>query len=278
MERLPAWRSPAPVLAVVAAAIVLAPTATAQTPDPPRLESSPYYGLVWDFVPSGTESDVQYATLSNPSPTPNTVQKVELAGRDPGDCTIAADECTGQSLAAGATCRVGVRFTPKHVGTRVAELKVSDSTPCPRWIRLAGSSTTPKAMPRARAAACSTSTTTTNVTNVTNVVANSESSLQPAPRDVVAFPSTCTSRRVIRIRVFAPRGTRLKSVRAMLGNKPVKVRKVDGRFRATIDLRGRRQGVSVVRLWLRTTDGRKFFGKRVYRTCGKNGAVGTPRY
>ena len=47
---------------------------------------------------------------------------VSLTGGDSGDFSIASDACSGKSLAAGATCAVGVAFGPKTVGSKAATL------------------------------------------------------------------------------------------------------------------------------------------------------------
>lgn len=261
-------------LLVAAAALALPAAAAAQEAEP-QLAADPWDGLVWDFVPVGDTGEVKYATLSNPGTVDNAIERVEIVGRNPADFQLASDECTAKVLPPGGSCRVGVRFVPRSsTGTRVAHLYVTDSSACPLWLDLAGSATEASRSPHARAAGCNPPRTT-NVT-VTNV--DNQQPLQPAPKEIVAFPRRCSSRRVIRIRVFAPRGTTLRSVRATLNGKPIEVRKVKGRFRATIDLRGRPRGVNTVRLHLLATNGRRYFGKRVYRTCGTRKGVGTPRY
>ena len=279
MERLQAWRSSASAFAaaaLVATAVFALTAAPAGAQDAePQLKSEPYYGIVFDFVPVGTTSDVRYATLSNPGTVPNQIKSVALAGRDHRDFSIADDQCVGRTLEPGARCVIGVQFRPlSGEDTRVAELRIEDSTVCQHWVRIAGSAGQTQAEPRARAAACQRSTTT--VVNSSN--SSSPPPLQAAPSDVVAFPKTCSSRRVIRIRVFAPRGTTLRAVSITLNGTPVSVRKVRGRFRATIDLRGRPRGSNTVRLRLTATNGKRYFGKRVYRTCGVAKGVGTPRY
>jgi len=49
---------------------------------------------------------------------------VSIAGASPGAYTKRVDECSGRTLAAGATCEVWVRFVPDGAGTRLARLRI----------------------------------------------------------------------------------------------------------------------------------------------------------
>ena len=98
-------------------------------------------------------------------------------------------------------------------------------------------------------------------------------STPPSQQRIVSFPRTCTRGRAIRIRVIAPPQTRLRSVRTTLDRRPVRVRKVQGLRRATLDLRGRSRSRNLVRLRLLTTDGKVYFRKRTYRACGTKRAA-----
>jgi hypothetical protein len=55
------------------------------------------------------------------------VSKVSVVGSDRHDFAIAGDGCSGQSLRAGRSCQVVMRFQPTATGTRVATLRVIDS-------------------------------------------------------------------------------------------------------------------------------------------------------
>ena len=53
--------------------------------------------------------------------------RATVSGRDAGDYTVDADQCSGQTLAAGAKCRIWIAFHPAAAGTRVANLHVAYS-------------------------------------------------------------------------------------------------------------------------------------------------------
>jgi hypothetical protein len=75
-----------------------------------------------------TTSAVQTFTYTNTGLVSITVSSVTLTGAAATDYTIASDPCTGVTLAAGATCDVGVTFTPSIANNRVANLSVTDET------------------------------------------------------------------------------------------------------------------------------------------------------
>ena len=84
-----------------------------------------------------------------------------------------------------------------------------------------------------------------------------------APVPAAATPP-CKSRRRFTIHL---KGARLQRARVTVGGRRVRVRRVRGRLVATIDLRGRRRGIVVVRSVARTRDGRIVRETRRYRTC-----------
>jgi hypothetical protein len=51
-----------------------------------------------------------------------------VAGANPADFPIRADECSGRTLAAGDSCQVWVRFVAADAGTRTAKLRITDAT------------------------------------------------------------------------------------------------------------------------------------------------------
>jgi hypothetical protein len=71
----------------------------------------------------GSTAAVQYATLTNSGSTPFTGFTIALAGTNPGDFSI-SNNC-GTTLAASASCSVGVVFKPAVIGTRAANLVIS---------------------------------------------------------------------------------------------------------------------------------------------------------
>jgi RHS repeat-associated protein len=68
----------------------------------------------------GTTTSSQVVTLTNTSSSPVTVSNVATGGFD---YTVNSNTCT--TLSPGATCQVGVTFTPYAAGTRTAALAVS---------------------------------------------------------------------------------------------------------------------------------------------------------
>jgi hypothetical protein len=75
----------------------------------------------------GSTGAAQTVTLSNSGNAPLTIDGVTLAGDNPGDFAIAANAC-GTTLAAGASCNIGVTFRPTALGARSAILRVTDDS------------------------------------------------------------------------------------------------------------------------------------------------------
>ncbi|MBI4279757.1 MAG: choice-of-anchor D domain-containing protein, partial [Armatimonadetes bacterium] len=97
------------------------------TPIPPaalRLEP----GLV-DFGPQETGAGGAPRTLSviNRGPGAVTILRVSLDGAHAGEFAAVSDQCSGATLAAGATCTVGIRFLPRDSGDRRAAVSVTSS-------------------------------------------------------------------------------------------------------------------------------------------------------
>ena len=86
---------------------------------------------------------------------------------------------------------------------------------------------------------------------------------------------TCVSRRAFRIRLRVPPGAKIRSASVRVGGKRVAVR-YGRRVTAPIDLRGRPQGKVVVRIRIRTQDGRTVSGKRIYDTCASKQTGSVP--
>ena len=72
-------------------------------------------------------SPVQVFTYSNTGSVLLAVSTVSLAGTNSANFNIASDGCTGVSLAPGASCNIGIAFTPSAAGSRVATLRVRDA-------------------------------------------------------------------------------------------------------------------------------------------------------
>jgi alpha-D-xyloside xylohydrolase len=83
----------------------------------------------------------------------------------------------------------------------------------------------------------------------------------------VRLPARCRSRRRFTIRIVRPRRDRIASARVYVNGRRVRTRRVGGRVRARVDLRGLPRGRFTVRIVVRTARGRTYVAKRRYRTC-----------
>lgn len=106
-----------------------APSTTAGTTAPGQPLPPTAVDRKVDFgeVTINTTTDVRTATFRNDGPAPVAVQQVSVAGADAGDFAVAQSTCT--TLAPGAACQVGVRFSARGVGTRTATLVIAHSAP-----------------------------------------------------------------------------------------------------------------------------------------------------
>jgi hypothetical protein len=99
---------------------------------------------------TGTTSLPQTFTIANTASGPNAgvmtiaAGGVTLAGADPGQFTITADGCSGQTVAAGGNCTVSASFAPTSTGAKSASMRVVDDAPgSPHTIGLSGTATQP---------------------------------------------------------------------------------------------------------------------------------------
>ncbi len=78
--------------------------------------------LDFGVVAPGATSPTQTATITNScaSAQPTGAVQVTLAGSDPSQFAIVGDQCSGISLAGGASCTVGVAYAPNTTGTKTA--------------------------------------------------------------------------------------------------------------------------------------------------------------
>jgi len=76
-------------------------------------------------------------TLTNRGSGSLRVRDVSLAASD--DFTIVSNSCAGETLTAGGTCRIGIRFSPETIGDRSTTLTISDSASgSPRTVSIRG--------------------------------------------------------------------------------------------------------------------------------------------
>ncbi len=90
----------------------------------------------------GTTSQSQSVTLTNVGTETLNISSVMLGGANPGDFTL-INTC-GNSLAPGAKCTAGATFTPAGLGTRTANVNITDNAPgSPQSVMLTGTGTNP---------------------------------------------------------------------------------------------------------------------------------------
>ena len=106
--------------------------------------------LSFSPVTIGKLGPIQTVMLSNTGTGPLSVGGVNIAGVNPGSFAIASNTC-GSTLAAGASCTVGVQFTPKLAQLLTGALKFH-TTPKAQ-VALTGNGNPPPAVQNVRAAA-----------------------------------------------------------------------------------------------------------------------------
>ena len=195
-----------------------------------------------------------------------------IAGATNQDYTV-TDEDRGHAL----TCRVtGSNATGSAQATSAAV-----NVPAPP----SGQAPTPDPDPAPAPTPAPTPTPTPTPTPEPTVPAptTQENRLAAAAPSAVAqalgFPRrVCLSRRRFTIRLREPAGVRLASARITVAGKRVTARRVAGRMRATVDLRGLREGRYKVTIVARTVSGKTLRGTRRYRTCTLRGpSSGIPK-
>jgi len=75
----------------------------------------------------GTSSSPQQVIVTVLGTRAATIGTVAIGGTNPGDFSIASDTCSGQTIAGGANCTVGIVFTPTAKGHRYMTLKVPNN-------------------------------------------------------------------------------------------------------------------------------------------------------
>jgi hypothetical protein len=83
--------------------------------------------LAMGKVPVGTSSSPQTVTVNVLGTRAATIGTVAVGGTNPGDFSIASDTCSGQVIAGGSNCTVGIVFSPTVKGNRYMTLKVPNN-------------------------------------------------------------------------------------------------------------------------------------------------------
>lgn len=233
------------------------------------------WDVIFNDVAVGSTSAAQTVTVSNRGGGPLPIVRLAMVGPHENDFLVSNDTCTGQTLAAGGSCQVGLRYRPTENGTRVAHLRFDLNEGCSEYITLAGGGSKE---PTARAAACERTVTQTSTTTVTTPGATtpgtntSSVSASELSRSSLGLPRTCTSRRQFTVRLNPPKGMRFTEVTAKVGKKTMKVVRGDD-VTATVDLRGLPRGRFTLTVRARTAGGRVLERKRRYVTCVKDKTV-----
>ncbi len=76
----------------------------------------------------GTSSAAQSVVLTNEGPAPLSISRDSLTGPGASAFVKAADDCLGETLAAGGTCAIEYAFVPTALGAAHATLTVISST------------------------------------------------------------------------------------------------------------------------------------------------------
>jgi hypothetical protein len=88
--------------------------------------------------PIGEPSPASTLLVTNVGAQELVITTASLGGADPGDFAIAADACSGRTLAFKQTCTIAARFTPTMPGATTATLTLSDNELSPAAITLRG--------------------------------------------------------------------------------------------------------------------------------------------
>ena len=105
-------------------------------------------GLAFGSHTIGTSYPSQTVTVTNSGATALTVTGMALSGTDPGDFAITADACSGATIPSGATCTISATFTATAVGSRTAEILLTDNAPAsPQAFPLLGTGSTNNPVP-----------------------------------------------------------------------------------------------------------------------------------
>jgi hypothetical protein len=227
--------------------------------------------VIFEFTPVGTTTTRDDA-ITNVGDAPLTFKSIAVGGLHGSDFKLAADTCSGHTLAPHASCLLTIAFTPTAVGTRAAAITFTDTTPCANYITLAGSGTDTPAPATARAATCATAPaapgTTTTVTTTTPAPA-------PAPTNsveaagVIGVPKACVSRRTVTVHLKAPKGTTFSKVTVQVRGRHFKTYK-GKQITARLSLAGLPRGNFTMRVHATTSSGRSFTVTHRYTTCVKN--------
>jgi hypothetical protein len=144
----------------------------------------------------GNAAAPQTITLTNDGNTTLRVSSATLTGSS--SFSLAANSCSGATLAAGATCTVQLGFAPANVGTFNATLSFSDDASNPQTVTIGGSGVMPAVSLSASSLAFGNQVVGTRSANQSVVVTNSGTGTLNAGTATVGAPfaivsDTCSS-------------------------------------------------------------------------------------
>lgn len=240
----------------------------------PNLQPTPR-DVVWDNVAPGGAA-VKTVTVANRGNATGKVTRLALTN---SDFRVVADRCTNVELAPSATCGIDVEFRPTVTGTRVAHLRIDDTSACPEWVTLAGGGSKPVV---ARAASCQEvirtvtdtktvpgPTVTTPGATTTTPGSSTTGSSRSTSGSSNSSSSKCVSRRKLTVNVKKAAG--VTNVKATLAGKAMKVTKTSKGWKITVDMSNLKNG----RYALRVT--RERAGKKALTTVKRYSTCVTPR-
>jgi hypothetical protein len=160
---------------------ILAITGKGLAPATPGVTLVPSSPIMLPNTTQGATSAPVVVTVTNSGNATLNVNTVSLTGANASDFALVSNMCNGATVAAKATCTVGITFTPTATGARQASLQIADNAPAtPQSFALSGTgvSPTPTApavvISPASVAVAGTQGTASNFTNV--VISNSGNS------------------------------------------------------------------------------------------------------
>jgi hypothetical protein len=124
----------------------------------------------------GTTSPAQNVTLTNSGTAPLTIASIGLTGANAGDFSQ-TNTCplSPNTLGAGSSCTISVRFTPSAVGSRTASIAITDDAGgSPHTVGLSGTGTLPIVFDK------SLGTKTENVASATMTLTTSAAAVSQA--------------------------------------------------------------------------------------------------
>ena len=116
---------------------------TGATPATLAISPSPHAFGTWA---TATTSGTQTFTVTNTGGVPSGTVTAGLTGADPGQFTVSADTCTGQTLAPSASCTVNATFAPSSTGAKSAGLQAAATPGGTATASLTGTGATPAAL------------------------------------------------------------------------------------------------------------------------------------